>query len=609
MAVSYGAAGAFAYSAQNGTSVAPAYPTGITAGQMLVLFVAMKPSTANSGTVTTPAGWTSVGGITGAGGYGTTLGADTGNTNIFVYTKKAVGNETGSLTVTVGTNNVCVAQIMRFTTSLGDWAPHAIATGSQAATPTTSLSVATTAGIDIAANDAVLALFSTPTDVTTPSQYSAQGFTHTGTTFGTRTEIGEWDSGTGNDMGGVATVAQATAGGGSGTFTFTATLAGTLTNVRGPLAVLRLRDMAPVTLVVQNAAHTQSAGSPTLTQIVNTTLTTQAAAHTQAAGNVALVQQHTLVVANARGNQTAGSPTLTQTHNLVVQSSAHAQAASSPGTFLQYSQLTVANARSNQTAGNVSLTQVHNLTVANARGAQVAGNVTLTQVHNLSSANARSLQTAGSPTLAVTSYLVVQNARSLQAAEGDLILVQRAPNVVDLIVQNPSHTQTAATLLLTQVITMTGLANASHAQTASGPVLQHVQFIPQVFGAVHHQKAGHVALVQNSTLQVEDCRHYHEAHPIRLSQFAVAYLFVTPTEPSIVFTDERLVSYLRPPGGVTLLLEGGIVSEVQFPTQDQVSAADMAYVGGHEYTVSEEAAQVLRDAGYTANLYETLVEV
>lgn len=83
-----------------GTTVAPSYPTGITAGDVLVMFVGQKPATANAGTVTTPTGWTLQDSLTAAGGYGTTLGADTGNTNLFVYTKDTVtGAETGADTL------------------------------------------------------------------------------------------------------------------------------------------------------------------------------------------------------------------------------------------------------------------------------------------------------------------------------------------------------------------------------------------------------------------------------------------------------------------------------------------------------------------------------
>src|SRR3972149_850925 len=80
-AISYNSNGAFAYSASGGTSVSPAYPTSIAANDLLILTIGMKPSTANGGSVTTPGGWTPITSLTGAGGYGATLGADTGNSN------------------------------------------------------------------------------------------------------------------------------------------------------------------------------------------------------------------------------------------------------------------------------------------------------------------------------------------------------------------------------------------------------------------------------------------------------------------------------------------------------------------------------------------------
>lgn len=101
MSVALIASGAFAYSAAAGASVAPAYPAGIVAGNGLLLLVGQKPSTANGGTCSTPAGWTPIGSITGAGGYGTGLAADTGNTNLFAFFREAAG----TFTLTMPTND------------------------------------------------------------------------------------------------------------------------------------------------------------------------------------------------------------------------------------------------------------------------------------------------------------------------------------------------------------------------------------------------------------------------------------------------------------------------------------------------------------------------
>lgn len=237
--LSWGAAGTIAYSASGGTSVAPTYPSGITTNSMLVLIVGQKPSTANSGTVTTPSGWTLRGSLTGAGGYGATLAADTGNTNLFVYTKDTItGSESGTLTVTVGTNNVCWANIYRVQASDRCTWSFEVATGSD--TSAGSVSIAT-GSMAIAAGDHVIGAMCIPTDVTTPSQFSAHALAQTGTTFGTVNEVQEPDSTTGNDIGGYVIQAGVSSGSGSGAVTMSATAGGTTTNVRGPGLVIRLR--------------------------------------------------------------------------------------------------------------------------------------------------------------------------------------------------------------------------------------------------------------------------------------------------------------------------------------------------------------------------------
>tara|TARA_R110000822_G_scaffold284795_3_gene406216 strand:+ start:79 stop:402 length:324 start_codon:yes stop_codon:yes gene_type:complete len=57
--------------------------------------------------------------------------------------------------------------------------------------------------------------------------------------------------------------------------------------------------------------------------------------------------------------------------------------------------------------------------------------------------------------------------------------------------------------------------------------------------------------------------------------------------------------------GVSLLVNGTDVTESRTPTQDNLSDADTYYLGGHEYTLTDAAAQILIDAGYSE--YLTLV--
>ncbi len=50
--------------------------------------------------------------------------------------------------------------------------------------------------------------------------------------------------------------------------------------------------------------------------------------------------------------------------------------------------------------------------------------------------------------------------------------------------------------------------------------------------------------------------------------------------------------------GISLMVTGSTVTENRTPSQDDLSAADYYFLGGHEYTVSDEQAAVLTAAGY-----------
>lgn len=252
MALGTPVAGAAAYSAAGGTSVAPAYPSGILATDAVLLVVGQKPSTANGGTVTTPTGWTLREELTAAGGYGTTLGADTGNTNLRIYSWDVpVDGQTGTRSVTLGVNNISWAFIVRVPTG-GGTLSYGSADGQRTTTPTSPISIALTNGAsatNFQSGDLALWAMCIPTDVTTPSQFSAQSITATGATFATAVEMNEPDSATGNDIGGYSAMALVTAGSSTVAPTVAVTLAGTLTNVRGPVALVRIREagLSPIT--------------------------------------------------------------------------------------------------------------------------------------------------------------------------------------------------------------------------------------------------------------------------------------------------------------------------------------------------------------------------
>lgn len=53
--------------------------------------------------------------------------------------------------------------------------------------------------------------------------------------------------------------------------------------------------------------------------------------------------------------------------------------------------------------------------------------------------------------------------------------------------------------------------------------------------------------------------------------------------------------------GITVLNNGGTYTAVRYPTQDELAAADAAYMGGHEHTVDDDvkAALIAADIGVT----------
>jgi len=314
-------AAAAAYSAQGGTTVAPAYPAGILATDVVLLFVGQKPSTANGGTVTTPANWTLRDELTAAGGYGTTLGVDTGNTNLRVYSwNSVVAGQTGTLSVTIGTNNITWAFMVRIPKGSGA-AEFGSADGQQTTAPTTgvSFSVGLTNGAsatNFQAGDVAIWAMCVPTDNTTPAGFSAQTVTATGATFGTVSELNEPDSATGNDVGGYSAWASVTSGSSTAAPSVAATPSGTQTNVnniRGPVVLLRVREgAAPQTLTPNLYTNTNTFFTPTVAASNTLTPALYTNANTFYSASIAAV----LAPALYTNTNTFYTPTRIQRHRL-----------------------------------------------------------------------------------------------------------------------------------------------------------------------------------------------------------------------------------------------------------------------------------------------------
>lgn len=214
-------------------NITPTMVTGFAAGDLLLIAVGVKPDTS---TVNTPSGWTKIGEFSGGGG---TTGIDTGPTKVLWFYKTAVGGDTAP-TINITSTNVCWAQTM-YVTEATDTFNLAAAGGTDVTTGTAwSVTCSTDPGLTV--DDLVLVASVVPTDVTTPSQFTAEAVSATGvSSWGTVTELIEFDTSVGNDLGGFLFSTSVVAGTSTAAPVITATASGTTTNVRGPSSLLRIR--------------------------------------------------------------------------------------------------------------------------------------------------------------------------------------------------------------------------------------------------------------------------------------------------------------------------------------------------------------------------------
>lgn len=80
----------------------------------------------------------------------------------------------------------------------------------------------------------------------------------------------------------------------------------------------------------------------------------------------------------------------------------------------------------------------------------------------------------------------------------------------------------------------------------------------------------------------------------------MAYRFTTPTVLE-EFDGEYhpLFSRIKIPKGITVLKDGGVYTQVRYPSAEEVAAADIAYIGGYSYEVDATEKAALEAAGYT----------
>lgn len=225
------------------TSVSAAYPTTPTLGDYFVYFVGFKTSNANIASnpnIATPSGWSAIGNLDFAGGYGSTLGADTGNVSIYAFGKESDGTESGTVLGDSGIwGDSMWGEIVPFGRTGSSWD---IATATASDTSAGNLSLSFT-DPGIAGGDHLLVGWVMPTNSDDGLKFSGEAFATTGLTFGAVTEVSEPNSAIGNDIAGLISAGPVATGTASASTLFTATAGGTTTNVRGGAVLVRLREI------------------------------------------------------------------------------------------------------------------------------------------------------------------------------------------------------------------------------------------------------------------------------------------------------------------------------------------------------------------------------
>lgn len=230
-------AGVISGTITNGTtSVSVAYPSGISAGDMLLMLVVSKYSGPAA-----VSGWGNVSNGSGSGGAGAS-GADSGNAYTSLYYKTASGSESGSVIVSNAGGNSMQGCMVRYSKASGySWATPVAANGADN-TAGTAFSVTGNVDPGLAADDMLVVLAGTNTDART---YSGQAVTATGCTFGTAVELTDTGTTQGDDCRIVVSEYPVLTGPSSAAPVFTMTASGTTSNQNAGSAIfIRLRASA-----------------------------------------------------------------------------------------------------------------------------------------------------------------------------------------------------------------------------------------------------------------------------------------------------------------------------------------------------------------------------
>lgn len=256
-AITFGSIGSATTSGTTAPSVA--YPTGIQAGDILILAIGNRP---NTSTPATPSGWTDASDYTQTGGAGSE-GAGTGVVRCTVFYKVADGTESGNLSLSIASGTSCAAAMWRVTKTTGkDWAV-ALANGSDNSAGT-SFSVAMGSDPGVTAGDLVYVATVSSEDT---ASFASQALTQSGVTYGSMSERLDQAVSTGNDLRLVVSEHAVSSGTSVAAATFTATASGTNSgNVAGTSIMIRLRQVdQPIQLAA--SSNITASGEATTAQL------------------------------------------------------------------------------------------------------------------------------------------------------------------------------------------------------------------------------------------------------------------------------------------------------------------------------------------------------
>jgi hypothetical protein len=643
MAVTYQSTGTTAYSTGN---PAPGYPASIASGDLLVLVVGTKPSTTPA---TTPSGWTLLGAFAGTTG---TQGIDTGPMRVGVFYKIADGTESGTQSVTVTGNNVSAASIYRFSNATGAWDVNATF-GEDTSGGTSWSAVCNSAGsYDFASGDHVLFGGIIPTDVTTPAQFSAEAITASGATFAAATEIEEWDTSSGQDMGAFIAWSSVSSGSSTSAPTVTATAGGTTTNVYGPSFVVRVRQIA------QSAFNGDAARAET----VSFTTTATVAKFGDASLTASFVYGDTFATVPAEqdinyrtvfplgpGGSTAKTDdatqaqtvTITAAGSMSVTGSATAVAESvtitaagnrtNAGTATVASTVSITSAGSVSASGGATLTATVGLTAAgnrtNTGSATVASTVSITSTatvnrfgdatltEGVSVTTAGNVATFGNATLTGTVAFTADGAAtgSNNAPVSETVTITAAgvagyQRGATAVAQTVTITATAtvnrnagATAAETVTITAAGAAGKSTGATVAETVT--VAADGSVGRATGSTLALSVTLTASASVSIPavgqvTTNFYFNA--VGTGTVTVPVILYRVNEPKFkdYWNTNVLLGRYGVDVGQTIIVKNGTVTFTDAPLDTELADADWYVLGGRDDRITEAQAQDLINAGY-----------